>query len=268
MEELLKLNPDAIKGSVRITFKDGAPRVRFIVTKTQDRARLGEGAYKACYKAIRIGGKFAERMKMVVTYETSSKTGDFEFLNDAKESLKYPKNYIKILKPMKRSFSFNTNFMMPKALIASRQVFAEGGELSIDQATKLSNPELKNATQRLLRAGQAMERNQFSHNDLKFGNIFIKDGEVVIGDLGFMRRNCTQGVGGTPGYIPPDLMERRKCPDGIKHDNFSVGVMLLCMYTGVSFVSDFDPPAENARQNIKTVQRVLKNLQPETPMQE
>ncbi len=132
---------------------------------------------------------------MVVTYETSSRTGDFEFLNDAKESVEMSKELHEALEANEKELFIQYKLYDAKGSNRITAGFAEGGELSRDKALNLSNPDLKKATHRLLRAGHAMERNQFSHNDLKFGNIFIKDGEVVIGDLGFMRRNCIQGVG-------------------------------------------------------------------------
>ncbi len=266
MEMLLRINPE-IKGSVRITFKDGEPRVRVIVTKTQKKAQLGEeGGYKACYKAIRIGGKFAERMKMVVTYETSTMASKTEFLNDAKQSVEISKELQEALEPDEKGLFIQYKLYDAEGTNRITAGFANGGNLQ-SKASKLTNTELKAATQRLLRAGHAMERNGFSHNDLKFDNVFIHDGEVVIGDLGLMDRNSTRSkVVGTYGYIPPDLLDGKTNAEGTRHDNFSLGVMLLCMYTGAGFVEDFDPPPKTARKKIAIVQKVLKNFQPETPI--
>ncbi len=56
------------------------------------------------------------------------------------------------------------------------------------------------------------------------------------------------------------------CPDGIKHDNFSVGVMLLSMYTGRACDGYFTESPETSRECITIIQGALDQLQPQPPI--
>mmetsp|Transcript_34888 Transcript_34888/g.81579 ORF Transcript_34888/g.81579 Transcript_34888/m.81579 type:complete len:547 (+) Transcript_34888:67-1707(+) len=81
-----------------------------------------------------------------------------------------------------------------------------------------------------------MHQQAIMHCDIKEQNIMLKtenysDPQVVVIDLGLSRAATseTEGVGGTPGYIPPETWRTGKWfPRG---DNFSMGVTIVQLLT-------------------------------------
>jgi serine/threonine protein kinase len=73
-----------------------------------------------------------------------------------------------------------------------------------------------------------------AHRDIKFENIFIKDGIVKIGDYGLVKskRFVTEltTIAGTHGYMAPEVLSGK--PYDERCDIYSVGIVLLELLTG------------------------------------
>lgn len=77
---------------------------------------------------------------------------------------------------------------------------------------------------------QTMKKYSIIHRDLKPANIFIKKGEVVIGDFGFAKIgvSLTQTKLGTPYYMAPEILDESNKGDYSSNcDLWSIGV---CYY--------------------------------------
>jgi len=93
-------------------------------------------------------------------------------------------------------------------------------------------------------------KNPIYHLDLKPANILLDEDMIPkIGDLGLSRllvsiQTCvTQTFIGTPGYMPPEYIDKREITS--KFDVFSVGVMIIQMMAGRSGYSQCaDMPSE------------------------
>lgn len=79
------------------------------------------------------------------------------------------------------------------------------------------------------------------NRDLKLENMFVgEDFQIMIGDFGFAKDVTgynpekgvvTNSVLGTPGYMAPEIIERRDY-SGISIDIYAFGVVLFSMITG------------------------------------
>lgn len=92
-----------------------------------------------------------------------------------------------------------------------------------------------------------MRKQQVIHRDLKLANIFLKNGEVVIGDFGFAKIgvSLTGTKLGTPYYMAPEILdESNKNKYTSKCDLWSIGICYYFLLFGQMPFSDAKTPKE------------------------
>jgi signal transduction histidine kinase/DNA-binding response OmpR family regulator/tetratricopeptide (TPR) repeat protein len=99
---------------------------------------------------------------------------------------------------------------------------------------------LFDVTAQLCRALHYLHARGVIHGDLTPANVLVSaDGRVTLVDFG-LASDADQGirrrVGGTPGYIAPELLTGRQVDHRV--DLYALGVMLLALLTGASDVAD------------------------------
>lgn len=94
---------------------------------------------------------------------------------------------------------------------------------------------------------QTMRKYSIIHRDLKPANMFLKKGEVVIGDFGFAKIgvSLTQTKLGTPYYMAPEILdESNKKEYSSKCDLWSIGVCYYFMLFGTMPFAEAKTPKE------------------------
>ena len=114
--------------------------------------------------------------------------------------------------------------------------YAEKGDLVslIEEKGNFSENEAKKIFLQLLSAVQTIHQNGFVHRDIKPENFLICKDQIKLTDFGFCEEimNCSRDKNGTPGYIPPEILERDEIiiPEAI--DVFSLGVVAFILVLG------------------------------------
>ncbi|CAE8679629.1 unnamed protein product, partial [Polarella glacialis] len=107
-----------------------------------------------------------------------------------------------------------------------------------------------------------LHKNGVVHSDLKEPNVMVASSEdwerpqVIVIDFGLANKfSAKSGVGGTPGYMPPEVWDHGLwTPRG---DVFSVGVMMFALRTGRS---PFNP---DGRASLDEVARITRTVIPQ-----
>ena len=124
--------------------------------------------------------------------------------------------------------------------------YAEKGDLVslIEEKGNFTENEAKKIFLQLLSAVQTIHQNGFVHRDIKPENFLICKDQIKLTDFGFCEEimNCSRDKNGTPGYIPPEILERDEIiiPEAI--DVFSLGVVAFILVLG-------EFPFENPSRN-------------------
>jgi Tol biopolymer transport system component/DNA-binding winged helix-turn-helix (wHTH) protein/tRNA A-37 threonylcarbamoyl transferase component Bud32 len=138
-------------------------------------------------------------------------------------------------------------------------------------------PRVLNYAQQIAIALYAAHRREIVHRDVKPGNIFITDRQVVkVTDFGIAQRyGAASGpvlnspevlVAGTPGYIAPEHLNGKEA--GARGDIFAFGVVLHEMLTGrrplerepsVITTLEFGWPSECSKEFRRSLDRILRN---------
>ena len=124
--------------------------------------------------------------------------------------------------------------------------YAEKGDLVslIEEKVNFTENEAKKIFLQLLSAVQTIHQNGFVHRDIKPENFLICKDQIKLTDFGFCEEimNCSRDKNGTPGYIPPEILERDEIiiPEAI--DVFSLGVVAFILVLG-------EFPFENPSRN-------------------
>ena len=89
--------------------------------------------------------------------------------------------------------------------------YAEKGDLVslIEEKGNFTEDEAKKIFLQLLSAVQTIHQNGFVHRDIKPENFLICKDQIKLTDFGFCEEimNCSRDKNGTPGYIPPEILE-------------------------------------------------------------
>ena len=84
----------------------------------------------------------------------------------------------------------------------------------------------------LLHGLTALQNAKLVHRDIKPDNIIFVNGVAKLSDPGLVAEADSQvSLAGTPGFIPPEIIERVQ-PADIKSDFYAIGKVFYCMVTG------------------------------------
>ena len=84
----------------------------------------------------------------------------------------------------------------------------------------------------LLHGLTALQNAKLVHRDIKPDNIIFVNGVAKLSDPGLVVEADSQvSLAGTPGFIPPEIIERVQ-PADIKSDFYAIGKVFYCMVTG------------------------------------
>jgi len=118
--------------------------------------------------------------------------------------------------------------------------YLEGGELfdRIVEKSSYTESEARDVCKVLFDALSYMESKRIAHRDLKPENLLLQykhsDSEIKIADFGFAKKAETEEslatVCGTPGYVGPEVLSKRKY--GTKCDMWSMGVIVYILLGG------------------------------------
>lgn len=242
--------------------KNGEPDLRFKVSISksgQERvyvwlrsSPLGEGAFKSCFMAIKLGGKAPDQVKPSVILQAQGNSASASFKKDAAASIEMSE----FIQQLASGSDVGKIFIKYKKLSATddeaiKAPLANEGDFESQKILMRCRDDAKfreNSMKRLLAAGEFMEKNGISHNDLKLANLLLRQGKLMIADYGLMSVDGSQTILtiGTPGYIPPDIghfINSSSITDS-KHDEFSAGVIFLEMMVGESHVFSYGRPSE------------------------
>jgi serine/threonine protein kinase len=163
---------------------------------------------------------------------------DLNILKEDKNMLKLFENEIKIMEMMNNPRILKLYDMVKvNNMTGLITMFCDGGNL---EDMILSNSKKgqkgvgeKEATfylRQIAEGFNAMQSNKIIHRDLKLANIFLHQGNVVIGDFGFAKIgvSITKTKLGTPYYMAPEILNsQNKNSYSNKVDVWSIGV---CYY--------------------------------------
>jgi len=116
--------------------------------------------------------------------------------------------------------------------------YCEGGDLTVflkkQRGRRLKEKQLLDLFIHVALALHFVHNREILHRDLKTQNIFIKDGQLKLGDFGISKVlggpvNFAQTVIGTPYYMSPELVKNR--PYDYKSDVWALGCVLYELTT-------------------------------------
>ncbi|MBO4633318.1 MAG: serine/threonine protein kinase [Lentisphaeria bacterium] len=96
---------------------------------------------------------------------------------------------------------------------------------------KVSPEELLDIARKLTSALAALHENGLIHRDIKPDNIFFRNGEIVLGDIGLVTRSETATFAGSPGYLAPALLNGKTAPNEYT-DCYALAKSLYCALSG------------------------------------
>ena len=96
---------------------------------------------------------------------------------------------------------------------------------------KVSPEELLEIARKLTSALAALHERGLIHRDIKPDNIFFRNGEIVLGDIGLVTRSESATFAGSPGFLAPALASGKIKPDPYT-DCYALAKSLYCALSG------------------------------------
>lgn len=218
---------------------------RILLTATGENKKiLGEGSFKKVSQAVEISGRInllskEKLFKERVHYEsTESKKALFQ------EEVSMSKYWSDILHADKiPGASWQED---PSQLFLKYNEVVEGDEptltakplelVSQEMLSTLPSSQKKLFIAQLLSANAFLKQKNLLHRDIKLDNLLLKTDkegkkQLVIADFGLMEKrrvsNLDKSCPGTPDYMPPRAENEGAGDYANRHDDFSLGIVLL-----------------------------------------
>ena len=114
--------------------------------------------------------------------------------------------------------------------------FCDGGDLEqhVNKAKHLSVQEAVFFLKQILCGFVELHSKKIMHRDFKLANVFIHQGQAIIGDFGFAKagESMTNTRLGTPYNMAPELLLEKKKPYSSKADIWAIGIAFYQMLFG------------------------------------
>ena len=123
------------------------------------------------------------------------------------------------------------------------------------QKTRLKDNEARPILLQLLAVLEYLHANHVIHRDLKLGNLFLKQGNIIkLGDFGlatlvYGENDRKRTICGTPNYIAPEILAGGERGHSYEVDIWSFGVIMYTILVG-------HPPFQ--RQEVKEIYEKIK----------
>jgi serine/threonine protein kinase len=222
--------------------------------------KLGEGGFGAVYKATDSKG-YVYALKLLHKFDQETIDSEIGTLREVSVSPQCDPNMVCYFD----SFDFTDKGKKYYAILTE---FIDGEDLSkFAQKNQLTPNDVFTIGIWLLGVLGFLHENKYVHRDIKPGNIMLlRTGDLKLIDFGIScwtgsgrsdAPKCTANISGTPGMIPPELLEkgflkRKNLLEAYKAaDIFATGVTLYELLTGelpyeiddktLKFTSDYRP---------------------------
>ena len=96
---------------------------------------------------------------------------------------------------------------------------------------KISPEELLSMAKKLTGALAALHKNGLIHRDIKPDNIFFRNGEIVLGDIGLVTQQANATFAGSPGFLAPSLLNGKTIPNEYT-DCYALAKTFYCGLSG------------------------------------
>ncbi len=95
---------------------------------------------------------------------------------------------------------------------------------------KVTPEELLQLAKKLTSALAALHEQGLIHRDIKPDNIFFRDGEIVLGDIGLVTQEENASFAGSPGFLTPALLAGHA--PNIYSDCYALAKSFYCILSG------------------------------------
>ena len=96
---------------------------------------------------------------------------------------------------------------------------------------KVTPEELLGIARKLAGALAELHKHGLIHRDIKPDNIFFRNGEIVLGDIGLVTRSESATFAGSPGFLAPALLDGKNKPNPYT-DCYALAKSLYCALSG------------------------------------
>ncbi len=181
--------------------------------------KLGEGAYGVVF---RVRNTVSEKFFALKVVPLAGRAGERE------------------LRALKRYLEFDHKNLIR---IHHAGIFGDYLYYTMDLAdgkladAHLDPAQLRNAAEKLADALALLHQNGLLHRDIKPDNLFLRSGEVILGDIGLVAKGSEATFSGTPGFVSPRIWQEGFAPDE-KSDLYALAKSFYCLLSG-NRISEF-----------------------------
>ncbi|MGW0039275.1 protein kinase domain-containing protein [Gordonia sp. NPDC003376] len=200
--------------------------------------RLGSGGYGALYRASRLAHA-SDRSLRTVCVKVCASAADWHGEAHMGNLLADQPEVVRMLD----AFAFATGSRGPTRYAVVTEYLREGtvaDRIADDVWRGWSATTVRREIQRLLGVLRLMHAAGVTHRDIKPDNVFLRDGNLVLGDFGIAKHSLSPKNSPvdayTPAYTPTDMEHRRHWATWI--DIYQVGLLACTLLTGQDWTND------------------------------